>query len=167
MIILNPCTACRGYFLYYELTFQLVYWRNFAALKTEDKKHMRLNKHAALQLVCLYAIVAVVCIPGPGLSARRNNSQKNVQCLPDVHEHTSVKGTKNISVSKLVPARCSESCFASQSLTKKIAPSLPAIHTYAIAARGNYTASSIRRLKIYSRLLLPGYYTFLFRYTPF
>ena len=104
MIIPNPCTACRGYFLYSELTFQLVYWRNFAALKTEDKKYMRLNKHAALQLVCLYAVVAVVCIPGPALSARRPNSQKSEQRLLDIHEHTSVKAGKNSSVSNPAPA---------------------------------------------------------------
>lgn len=128
---------------------------------------MRLNKHAALQLVCLYAIVAVVCIPGPALSARRFNSQKGEQRLLNVHEHTSARATKNIFVSKPAATRRSESCFASQLLAKRLTPCFPAIHTYAVAARGNCIASLTQPIKTYSRLLLPDYYTFLFRYTPF
>lgn len=130
---------------------------------------MLFRKHTAFRVVCLYAMVTVVCALGPALSARRHNSQKGEQQLnttSSIHNHTSLKTAKNVSTTEQAVAhRRNESSFVSKS--KNTLSGFATVGNFVYGTPGNFIFSPIRIVKTYSRLLLPGYYTFLFRYTPF
>jgi hypothetical protein len=131
---------------------------------------MLFRKHTAFRVVCLYAMVTAVCAIGPALSARRHNSQKSEQHLLKmagaVNDHTSLKAAKNVSAMEQVVAhRRNESSFVSKS--KNTLPGFATTGNFVYGTPGNFFFSQIRIVKTYSRLLRPGYYSFLFRYTPF
>ncbi len=134
---------------------------------------MLLKKHTASQIVCFYAMVTAVCILGPALSARRHNSQKGEQHLLKAtgiaQHHTSLKAAKddNTAYGQSAIRRHNEGSFTSGSFAKNTLAGTVAVYSFVVAAPHIFIVSPTCLIKTYSRLLLPGYYSFLFRYTPF
>lgn len=132
---------------------------------------MLLRKHTALQIVCLYAMVTAVCVLGPALSARRHNSSKGTQHIHNIagvaSEHQSFKATNNSTIEQVFARRRKDSGFDSKLFEKNTIPGFAIAHDIVFCALPDYIISATRIVKTYSRLSLPGYYTFLFRYTPF
>ncbi len=128
------------------------------------------KKQLLLKQACIFAMLVAICFVGPSLSARRHNA-RHEQLLPEVSRassdwvHTPIAKQATISGGTQTGCDHAQEFNVADPAAKFIAGAIA--NTENLGVNLPVTIFTGKTAIQFSRLTLPGYYAFLFRYALF